>query len=754
MIPGIVAQATAGASTPALTPPMTDLIAWFDASDIATLTLRDEEFVSQWADKSGNNYHLVQATDANQPSLVNGSRPYVNMPGSPRRMTAPLPNMTQPVSIVAVCSTGVAAGGLMFDATSSSNRIAFGALSGTSSDFALWAGNASAPAWGSQPAELGVYVGLVNGASSAVRLNGTQVGSGTSGSNSMQGLTLGCRYSNERFLPSKVYELLFYDRLLSAAELAEVEEYARTKWGLPLFPPPVSAQYVFVQDLTNNRELYAKNSNTVTSVNAGASLAKLATALILLDRKAAVLDSETVSVEAGDLTTSGTNAGLTAGDVLTWRNLLHGLLIPSGNDAADCIARVIGTEMFNETGTGTTGKTRFVEAMNALAAALDMSGTTFGTPSGVGGNNYYTARDLGKLGKEFFGKALLRSISAVPSYNMTITGPNARSQAIRHTSAVISGPFWDQTQGVKDTRVLGSKTGSYIGGGVDSYSVNALWTAPNGTQVLVTVLRSATSYSRYLDLRAIFNTLVKDYPYLAVSTASETDPSIADVALLIGAESGITDESPLGQALTVTGATADNTNPLIESYSVKTDGVDDRIAVADGANVTVGSDDWTLEFWYRGTGAEPSTASALSAFAGKYSRSGNQREFALVWAQAANRFETYASPDGSAFSQSNNALASDAEANVFFNGSPRHICIQRSGTEIATFIDGEKLANTLTFAGAIFDGTAPFMIGARASGASYEDPVAGMFDEIRFTKGVARYPTAMFTPETKPYPRS
>ena len=311
----------------------------------------------------------------------------------------------------------------------------------------------------------------------------------------MQGLTLGCRYSNERFLPSKVYELLFYDRLLSAAELAEVEEYARTKWGLPLFPPPVSAQYVFAQDLTNNRELYAKNSNTVTSVNAGASLAKLATALILLDRKAGVLDSETVSVEAGDLTTSGTNAGLIAGDALTWRDLLHGLLIPSGNDAADCIARVIGTEMFDETGTGTTGVTRFVEAMNALAVTLGMNNTTFGTPSGVGGSNYYTVRDLGKLGKEFFGKALLRSISAVPSYDLTITGTNARSQPIRHTSAVISGPFWDQTQGIKDTRVLGSKTGSYIGGGVDSYSVNALWTAPNGTQVLVTVLRSATSFT-------------------------------------------------------------------------------------------------------------------------------------------------------------------------------------------------------------------------------------------------------------------
>ncbi|APZ81842.1 D-alanyl-D-alanine carboxypeptidase [Erythrobacter phage vB_EliS_R6L] len=755
MIPGAVAGTIPGVAAAVVSPPATNLKAWYDAADFDSLTLRDGEFVSQWDDKSGNGFHLVQATDANQPLFVDEGKPRVRLPGFPRRMTAPMTTTAQPITIVLVCSTEQATGGVFVDATSSSNRVVVGALSGSSNDFVMWAGSGSGvPSYGNQPAPFGLYVSTYNGASSTARRNGAQVATGNPGPQSMTGITLGCRYSIERFLPGDVYEMLIYSGALSASDLAALEQYLMTKWDVPLPPPPVSAQYVYVQDLDSGRSLYSKAADTATVTNAAASLAKMATALIVLDRKGSVLDSETVTVEAGDLPGAGnTLAGLEAGDVLTWRELLHGLIIPSGNDAALCIGRVIGTEIYAGTGTGTTGVTRFVEEMNALAASLGMANTTFGTPSGVGGDNFYTVRDINTLGRAFYRKALLRDISAKPTYDMTITGANARSEPTRHTSAVVSGPFSDQTQGLTDDNVIGSKTGSAPAS--NSYSINAVWVSPNGTKVLVTVLRSSTTYARYLDIRAIFYRLVKDYPYLAAGApASASDPSFASTTLLIGADTAIVDESPLAQTVSVSGATRNSTNPIIGTHSIQTDGVDDRISVADGAGVSMGSGDWTLEFWYRGTGAEQSPASGLNAMAGKYSRSGNQREFGLVYATS-NQFEIYCSGDGSTFEAAINALpGGNTEANIFFNGAARHFCIQRSGTEVALFINGEKQAATITFAGSIYDGTAPFMVGARASGAGIEDPTAGMFDEIRLTKGVARYPTAMFTPEPRPYPRS
>jgi hypothetical protein len=49
---------------------LTDLYAWYDASDASTLTLRTSQFAQQWRDKSGNARHLNQAADANQPVVT------------------------------------------------------------------------------------------------------------------------------------------------------------------------------------------------------------------------------------------------------------------------------------------------------------------------------------------------------------------------------------------------------------------------------------------------------------------------------------------------------------------------------------------------------------------------------------------------------------------------------------------------------------------------------------------------------------
>ena len=50
-----------------------------------------------------------------------------------------------------------------------------------------------------------------------------------------------------------------------------------------------------------------------------------------------------------DAAVTGTSAKLVAGDKLTIEQLLYGLMLPSGNDAATCLATYIGSQLFNET---------------------------------------------------------------------------------------------------------------------------------------------------------------------------------------------------------------------------------------------------------------------------------------------------------------------------------------------------------------------------------------------------------------------
>lgn len=78
-----------------------------------------------------------------------------------------------------------------------------------------------------------------------------------------------------------------------------------------------------------------------------------------------------VPVEATQVEGDSTLMGLAAGQVVTVRDLMYGVFLQSGNDAAETLAR------------GLTGRDRFVELMNRKAAALGMVDSHFTNPSGL-----------------------------------------------------------------------------------------------------------------------------------------------------------------------------------------------------------------------------------------------------------------------------------------------------------------------------------------------------------------------------------
>lgn len=161
-------------------------------------------------------------------------------------------------------------------------------------------------------------------------------------------------------------------------------------------PDTESANSAILINADTGTVLYAKNEREHRSI---ASTTKIMTALVALesgdlDRRFTV-DSYAIRVE-------GTSMGLREGDIVTRRALLYGLLLPSGNDAANALAVSVSGSV-----------SEFVKKMNAKARAIGMNDTVFVTPSGLDADGQYcTALDLAVLTREAMKNELFREIVA------------------------------------------------------------------------------------------------------------------------------------------------------------------------------------------------------------------------------------------------------------------------------------------------------------------------------------------------------
>ena len=150
---------------------------------------------------------------------------------------------------------------------------------------------------------------------------------------------------------------------------------------LPLPVQAVSAQKAYVLDAVSGRVLYEKQSDARSLI---ASTTKIMTALIVCEQ-CNVLDRMRIPKEAVGI--EGSSMYLREGEVLTLQELLYGLMLSSGNDAAVALAIYCG---------GTVEG--FAELMNDKARVLGLTGTHFENPNGRDSPGHYsTARDLAVL---------------------------------------------------------------------------------------------------------------------------------------------------------------------------------------------------------------------------------------------------------------------------------------------------------------------------------------------------------------------
>jgi len=143
----------------------------------------------------------------------------------------------------------------------------------------------------------------------------------------------------------------------------------------------LSAQSAILVDCTTGRILFSKELDRKSLI---ASTTKIMTALLVCER-CNVLDRMKIPRDAVGV--EGSSLYLQEGEVLTIQELLYGLMLHSGNDAAVALAIYCGGTVEN-----------FVQLMNDKAHLLGLDSTHFENPNGLDGQDHYsTARDLSVL---------------------------------------------------------------------------------------------------------------------------------------------------------------------------------------------------------------------------------------------------------------------------------------------------------------------------------------------------------------------
>ncbi|MDO8513366.1 MAG: hypothetical protein Q7S37_02590 [bacterium] len=148
--------------------------------------------------------------------------------------------------------------------------------------------------------------------------------------------------------------------------------------------PYIPAKNIFLLDSENSYPLYEKNSHDRVPI---ASITKIMTAIVALDNYDL---NQIVTVPQSAATIAGSRMKLSINEKITVQNLLYGLLLDSGNDAAYALASL-------ET-TAKKGDIKpFVEKMNQKAQLLGLNNTFFYCPAGLDDKGYSTAHDLAYL---------------------------------------------------------------------------------------------------------------------------------------------------------------------------------------------------------------------------------------------------------------------------------------------------------------------------------------------------------------------
>lgn len=187
----------------------------------------------------------------------------------------------------------------------------------------------------------------------------------------------------------------------------------------------VTAQSILMYDLTTDKVLFERDAKTRRPM---ASITKIMTAIVAMENKKS--DNKYV-VRGADLVGED-SMGLIVGETLSMEELLYGLMLPSGNDAAEVLANNYPA-----------GREAFIQAMNDKAKSMGLVDTQFSNPSGLQGDGiqYTTPYDLVVMTRyalEHF--PLFEEIVSSPTHEIAATETHSAYSLVNETNLLTTYP--------------------------------------------------------------------------------------------------------------------------------------------------------------------------------------------------------------------------------------------------------------------------------------------------------------------------
>jgi hypothetical protein len=170
--------------------------------------------------------------------------------------------------------------------------------------------------------------------------------------------------------------------------------------------PDTTAVHIAIVDDASGQLIYGEQPYTEV---AQASTTKIATTIVALERSTDLNQRINVTVSASAMVArdGSSTMGIEPGHSVSLDTLLHGMMLPSGNDAAEQVAVSIG---------GT--REQYIAWMNEEAAALGLKDTHFINPSGMDADGHYsTAYDMAMLARYAMRNATFRELAAATTYS-------------------------------------------------------------------------------------------------------------------------------------------------------------------------------------------------------------------------------------------------------------------------------------------------------------------------------------------------
>jgi serine-type D-Ala-D-Ala carboxypeptidase (penicillin-binding protein 5/6) len=226
-----------------------------------------------------------------------------------------------------------------------------------------------------------------------------------------------------------------------------------------------------------------------------ASTTKLMTALVILRLASAnppVLDETVTFSERADRT-PGSTSGVKAGEKVPVRELLYGLLLPSGNDAAEAFAEHFGDRLDPPPGSTDADSTaRFIAEMNRAAAGLGLRETHFANPHGLpAAGHRSSARDLARLAQAALADPTFAAVVATPRHGASLVGPSGQARNV----------VWTNTNKLLEVEGYdGVKTGTTTAAGACLVASGRR----GNDHLIVVILGAPSSDGRYIDARNLF----------------------------------------------------------------------------------------------------------------------------------------------------------------------------------------------------------------------------------------------------------